>query len=312
MPVILPNDINNLSVPFEILPDGYLESYSFTNGECAVSFKCLWDDRKTLAKELLGGIIFSPEGSGGFDDLAFLVGMPHPDDELSSLRVIKCDVRPFFPAEEEEDTALSPAVDKTWGKWTHAQIDAFFSTSGPAQSSLDQDDPTIFIEEDFELGGEMLTGPAAGMCWENTGSVEDQEPAGFDIPGVYKFVPTGTWRVTIHQIDNIPNSFFDNVGLVNAAAIQSPKFIKNFGLETVLYEGLSIRNTYSLQLQRETKSVTLSLKWKGPDEGQTWNTFWRFTENAWVELFSCGTAQARIKPYNTGDLGAMLGAAFTP
>ena len=312
MPVVLPNSIDDISVPFELLnEEGYNERYSFSDGGVVAAFKVAWADRKTFISEMLGGVLFSPTGANAAgDDIAYLLGVPHWDSDLESLRATEAEAVPFDTNIANEST-LSPAANKTVAKWDHARVNVKFTARGPAQNTLEQGEEVAFVDEEFDMTAEMLTGPQAGLCWALTGSEEDQEPAGLDIPGVYKMVPYGSWSLTFHQLIDLPDSFFDNAGKVNSAAVKSPKYTRNFAVETLLYEGIRIRNTYSLQLRRLTFSATLNFKYRGPETDQTWNTFWKFKENAWKPIYTCGAAQVQIKPYNTADLATMLGGAFS-
>lgn len=260
MPTVVPCSI---SVTYEELgePQSPSENYGEEGGFQGTRYlKCAWGDRHTLARELMGTI--------DIQDNQFIITLPHahPAFELAFVRNVG--ISGFGKPGGDSATVLN---------YEHAIVAAQYKTGKWMDIPGDgEGEENVLVDETLDAGGEYLTRPNRLLYWD---AEKKEQLSADEAPRL--FIQMATWRYTIMQIPYFPTGFFDLIGKVNSAAVQSQTLGITFAAETLLMEPAQpSRLITNSGAQAWKLPIALTYRPKG------WNKFYKAGETEPQSLFN--------------------------
>lgn len=267
----------DITVPFEEHEDSPSETQSDDAFEAQRDLICAWDDRLTLATQLLGRSV----DLGGADFTIFPPnGYPHND----SAKARRVQIAPFKPGVPDDESSDEES------HYPQALVAVNYSTSGGPL--FDQNDDKG-REESITSAVEYLMAAPETLQFSDGTIIRDIE-----VPA--KLLNTLVYQVTLFKLPAIRDSMLDNAGKVNSSGLTATTLNKVFGAETLLYEPGEFRRNVQPNGDVEW---TADLKFSYRPDG--WNKFWNFKADAFQAIETPdGTTK---NPYPTADFVAMLG-----
>jgi len=269
-----------------------IEQYSEGDARITRTLRCAWEDRHSLAKELLGyvhGTLLYPPHSydGG-------------DGTLSGIYARECTIRPTLTKGTiADETAYRDQIAELTVVYRASTV--IYPGTGPIDIGPGTD--TVIVEESLEPSVEFLTLPTKDIYIGGT-PVED---TGIATPA--KAIQMVDWVYTMYHRWFLPSTFFTMTGKVNSAAVASRTLYDAtgapyvFGAETLLCNPPSARREhYSSGVSLWTVTFRFTYRQDG------WNKFpyWNTTTNAltWDNLKD-GDGHA-IPIYETGSFSGVI------
>jgi len=244
MPVIPPA----FTVPFEELEGSPTETISEEGRLVTRKLKCLWDDRYTLFRELLGTTAVVDGDTG-----EQIIRTPDTYEEdpfmVTPMFARGVAIAPFDAKIEDADG------DGRTAKYGHAQLTVTYRTGRyqdeTAGGGGTVEQPDIIIEESLEPEAENISVEASNLVWESASKEANPgtkrvriDPIG--VPS--KLEISLGWVVTFFNVaDPINPAFFDHLGKINNTQITSQKFGRTFFADTLLYSSFNAHRTFTTE-----------------------------------------------------------------
>lgn len=191
------------------LPGSPAEEVSWAEANVVRRVKCNWSERHTAGKELLGYV------SG---TILYLPQQYQPTNSSEEWTNVYCHKIEIVGLGEDR-----PGIDQSTGDYRYAVITAYYSTTEYNSETL--------VTESLEPSTNFLTISTEGLAWQGDGS----PLATTEAP--YQLVPLLDWVYTLHQIDSLPDAYYDYIGCVNATDVYSQHLDHWFPAETLLCNG---------------------------------------------------------------------------
>jgi hypothetical protein len=188
------------------LPGSPHEEVSWAEINVTRKLRCAWATRHTAGKELLGYV------SG---NILYLPQEYQPTNSSEEWQNVFCHKIEIDGLGDDR-----PGIDASTGDYTYAVITAYYSTTEYNTQTL--------VTESLEPSTNFLTISTEGLTWQGDGV----NLATSEAP--YQMVPLVDWVYTLHQIDTLPDAYYDRVGCVNATPIYSQQLGRWFAAETLL------------------------------------------------------------------------------
>ncbi|MCC5829072.1 MAG: hypothetical protein JJU36_06445 [Phycisphaeraceae bacterium] len=232
--------------------------------------RCLWSERLTLARQLLGGNV-----SGGYH-------WPHAYAPIPSARVHHVDVRPFPPP------ALRPPLQDHDAEYLDAQISVHYRTS-----------PLVAFEgrlvsETLEALADDQLQDGDSLFWHPTGA-GGQGPSIGDALAPSRRLRGFNWAVTHHQVTQLPLATLTLVGHINDSILTSPSLGLVFPQRTLLYQPPSMRRIQTPE-DAPAWDVTFRFAFRGAD----WNLAFDPKREDYFPLYARNSDQP-VTFYPEGD-----------
>jgi len=183
---------------------------------------CDWDDRYTLAQQLMGYVT----DDGG----TYYKPQKHP--EFDQALVVRVTIEPKgTPADTGDTQRLG---------WTHAQLTVEYGNRDDGSIS----NSTALVTESLEPAAEVITMPDTQLYWDN-GQAEPLKPDGVEAPTFV--LRMCEWIYTRHQVLDLPSQLFSAVGTVNQFALTSNSLGATFPVWTLLYSMPRLTRTLTVR-----------------------------------------------------------------
>lgn len=204
----------NITIDYEERPGSPMVNANWSNFTATRILRCAWEDRHTLAKELIG-YLKNPS----------VRYLPHQyEAELSNetivgLYALNVRIEPF-PRE---------GLNQTTGSYKYAKLTVDY---GVPEYDLDNlpftpFTNTVLVSESLEPAAEFGTMTHKNLYWEDNTAIESTEVPGY-------LMPSADWVYTIHQLDAIPDAYFTHIGSVNNATVFSRQLNRSFATGCLL------------------------------------------------------------------------------
>jgi len=208
-------------------------------------FKCAWDERHTLAKEMIGGRLVTRTVSGVITTY-IVPGQEYP--HYGYAKVYMVEMKPFWT-----DMTDSTETEAVYG---FAHLTIYYKT--PDYS--DPNNPELVSTERVEPSAQVLNLDGAGLFWDVTPGAE-KPIAADEAPGL--IVRMEDWIYTKYNEGKIDPTIFDKVGYTNSTPVTSLTYKRTFAPDTLMFLG-----------PEPTEERT-------SDGDRKFTTSYRFTFNPW-------------------------------
>lgn len=207
-----------LSIPHEEI-DGYpKEIFSRTSLDIVRLLQCPWEDRLSLAQDLVGQMVASGNNFEWIMPARYSYFVSPGQTSVPCL-VTRVEINGFGKSDKGAgDTPTSPQIS-----YSHARLHVTYT-------SVPEADIDILVEETMDPTAEFLTLPSRKAYWDNA---QEEPLSKGEAPGL--LLKSFEWTYKINQCPLVPAAAFDLVGKVNSDAIWSRKFNHTFPAETLLY-----------------------------------------------------------------------------
>lgn len=240
---------NQITVDHEELNLSPREDFTARGLVATRKLRCPWDDRFTLARDLMGFSFASGE------DVIYRLPHLYPGTNNTTARTVR--VAPFH------DSLVADDPEGRIARYDHAELTVQYE-SGAGGDGGQTPGVEVFIEEDFSSESEYLV-------FERTVALDDSGSGGEQLERtlVTRLVTLLNWRVTQRIVPFIPQAALLLAGHANEAPVVARTTGIVFPAETLLYNGFqSRRNTLS------DGTVTLDLAYDFAYKPTGWNNFW--------------------------------------
>ncbi len=265
---------SNITVSYDRVP-GYPQENITRNDVTAIDkIRCAWDDRITLAKQLLGYVV------GG------ILYRAHEYDFVGEeIRNIFC-----------KDVTINPlmSLDSSSGAgYEKAELEVLYGFLNYSEP----DEGTVYITESLEPASEFLTLSHEGIYWDNA----QAEPLG-ETEAPAKIIRMIDWVYTLHYIGYIPSWVWTHPGSVNNAAVYSRELDVTFNTGTLLCGNPTLsREVTNTGDTSWTITARFTFRW------DTWHKFPRTNAAGDLNFVNIYDGAGSIKyVYNTVDFGNIV------
>lgn len=239
---------------------------------------CAWEDRLTLAAELLAGYSVTVG--------ALQVDMGRLYPHWPSVYVVGIDgIEPYengaTTAYEGDETVAAHAQAKITVRYENRQFDPQLSQGTNGNNFLQ------IAEESVASSSQFLVLPEGQSIYLNT-SPRTEIPSG-SYPG--KIIRGAQWNYTLNQVRSVPGGWFTYAGYVNESAVTSNSLGVTFATETLLFLGVQLTRTITVQGPQAWRAA---LSFAHRPDG--WNMF-PDSYGAFYALYDAASGGSQKKPY---------------
>lgn len=269
-----------ITVAFEEIDNSPQESITAEGLVASRLLRCDWGDRFQLARELLG---YSKDT--GFTVTSY---RPHRYPAASHLFAQNISIS---GAGASGGSAAGDAAGNYNMTWAKADLSVEY-----LPRTVDDADPRTMVSESVEPNAEFLTLPSKLLYWDAAA----KEPLGADeAPGLV--VRMMNWVVTHHNVRSLHADFWELIGHVNDAAVESKTFGFTLAAETLLYQAPSLSREITTDGAQAWR-VTVRFSYR-PDG---WNLFFKAGSTTPVAVYDKNGTQQY--PYTRSDFTNLVRA----
>ncbi len=272
----------SISVDYERIP-GYPKE-RLTNDAVEVEdlLQCDWNDRITLAKELLG-----------FATSSFLA-VPHEFNfgahNIPNIFCVSASIEP------------QGGISQTTGAYTKARVSAIYRNLDYDVNAPVETGTTLYVTEAIEPASEFLTLNNEKLFWQDGTPIDAAEAP-------TKVVRCVDWVYTVHhRLHSVPLWVFSLPGTVNSNTVYSYSFKLTFGAGTLLCGNPSLSREITTDgATAWTITVRFTFRYPG------WNLFPRVTvasgyEMTWEYVYN---ASGLLLPYASANFNPIFATTNT-
>jgi hypothetical protein len=256
-----------ITVPFTECDDSPQEQWTDKGFQATVKLKCAWNDRDTLASELLqqGGTYYFR-------------------NNWTSARARSIAITAFGVG--DPPTITGPEGPKWMNPDSAILTVQYVDDENTAQG-------TEVLVESLEPTCELLHVPGQFLHWQVGGNMVDPE-VGVALRQ-YKMV----YSVARKGIPYIPSAVLALLGCCNSVPVQASRLGVTFAAETLLYNSPQCSRRFTTS---GTEGWDMAFKW--PYQPQGWNQFWNPQKMAWDKMLLANGSW--YKPFPPGDLRLVM------
>lgn len=200
-----------ITVDYKELPGSPIVNGSWTDFTATRMLRCLWEDRLTLAKELMGYV------------QGIARRLPHQyTAELSGETITG-----IYALNYRIDRFPKDGLNQTTGSYKYAKLTVDYGAPTYDLNNLPGWQETALISESLEPSMEFATVGHKNLYWDDNTVIESPE-----VPG--HLIGSTDWVYTIHQLNSLPVGYLNLVGYVNNANVYSRQLNMTFPVETLL------------------------------------------------------------------------------
>lgn len=264
---------SKITVEFARVPGYPKERITLHDIEVVDMLQCIWSDRITLAKQLLGfrigDILYSPH--------EYNFG----DEPIRSISCRDVSIEPLQIGIELSESGVT---------YVKARLSVVYNNLPYSEPETG----VVYVTESLEPAAEFITLNNEKLYWDDDDDVNVNEAPN-------KIIRMTDWVYTIHQIRTIPSWVWTHPGTVNDSSITSRELNRTFPTGTLLCGNPSLSREITSE-GTTAWSITVRLTYKAT----LWNRFPRSdktTDNVmqfdYMYKAKGGASGDRVEPYDS-------------